>query len=474
MGRVRRDLVVDLPVHVDRADERRIPVQLADGIRDLIASGLLGPSDSLPSSRSLARRLGVARGSVTAAFEQLAGEGYLSAAHGSGTRVNPQLARLHAEAPEPRSRPPAPRPSLVDLSPGRPDTSALADSVWRGAWRSQVASPHGSVEDPLGDPGLRAEICDHLRRMRGLVTTPDRVAVTAGARQGLAELMRVWAGGRRLGIGVESPGYPSLRRVPSALGHRTLDLPTDSGGLITSRLPEEGLDAVLVTPSHQYPYGGSLAAPRRQELVEWARALPAWLVEDDFDSELRHVGEPLPALTALAPDRTVLLGTFSSVLTPAVACGYVVLPPDLVTPVRRQREALGQPVGSLVQRAMAGYLSTGALRRRTQRLRQTYRRRRRIVIEMLADLPGARLERIDGGLQAVLVCRADEASLVAGCARAGVGVVPLSAYWGGGGAEPGLVIGFGAHDDATLVRCLGLIAQVVRAGAISGSSSGSA
>ncbi|AXE39019.1 HTH-type transcriptional regulatory protein GabR [Acidipropionibacterium virtanenii] len=454
--------MVNIPVRVDRSDERRLPVQLADGVRDLIASGVLGPGDALPSTRSTARRLSVSRGTVTAAFDQLQAEGYLVAAHGSGTRVNPDLEKLHAEH-RPRPAPPvAQPPAVVDLRPGIPDTSTLADPAWRGAWREQVSRPGVVPADPLGDPGLRLEICDHLRRMRGLVTSPDRIAVTAGSREGLAALLRVWDRDRPLGIGVESPGYPSLRRVPTALGHRTVDLPTDAGGLRTADLPESGLDAVLVTPSHQYPYGGSLAAPRRLELVAWARDHGVWLIEDDFDSELRHVGQPLPALAALAPDSTVLLGTFSSVLTPSLACGYVVLPTTLVAPVRRLREALGQPVGGLVQGALARYMATGALRRRTQRLRQIYRRRRGLVMEVLGGLPGSRLQPINGGLQAVLVCSADEDALVDGCTAAGVGVVPLSAYWGGQGAGSGLVVGFGAHDDATLVTCLEQVAAVVR------------
>lgn len=469
-GVVRRELVVNLPLSVDRSDERRLPVQLADGIRELISSNVLNPGDALPSTRSTARRTGVSRGSVTAAFDQLQAEGYLVASHGSGTMVNPDLERLH---PEPRPHPAPPvthTPPLVDLSPGIPDTSTLADSTWRGAWREQVARPGAVPADPLGDPGLRLEICDHLRRMRGLVTSPDRVAMSAGAREGLAALLRTWSGTGPLKIGVESPGYPSLRRVPAALGHDAVDLVTDAGGLRTAGLPESGLDAVLVTPSHQYPYGGSLAAPRRLELVAWARQHDVWLIEDDFDSELRHVGQPLPALAALSPDRTVLLGTFSSVLTPSVACGYVVLPTALVSPVRNLREDLGQPVGGLVQGALARYMATGALRRRTQRLRQIYRRRRGLVRQILGGIPGSRLQPIDGGLQAVLVCSGDEDALVAGCAAAGVGVVPLSAYWGGQGAESGLVIGFGAHDDDTLVSSLGLVAGVVRG--VSGSSSG--
>lgn len=468
-GPVRGSLVIDLPLSLDRQDARRLPVQLADQIRLLITSGHLRPGDQLPSSRQLAIGLELSRGSVMACYDQLQAEGYLVAAHGSGTAVNPHLDGLHPapSAAPPRSGP-ARRPVLVDLRPGLPDTASLTDSVWRGAWRGAACHFPAELTDPLGLWALRAQICEHLRQMRGLITTPEQIMVSAGAREGLSALLRLWRGGSQqpLRIGVESPGYPSMRKVASALGDRLVDLATDGHGLRTDRLPgpgEQHLDAVLVTPSHQYPYGGSLSAPRRTALTSWAAGRGCWLVEDDFDSEVRHIGSPLPALTATAPEITVLLGTFSCLLAPSVACGYLVLPPDLVTPMTRQREALGQPVGSLVQEALAGYLSSGALRRRTQRMRQVYRRRRDIVVDSLAGLPGAVLQPVVGGLQAVLVCRADEEALVSGCAGVGVGVAPLSSYWGGQGTEHGLVIGFGAHDDATLAESLHKVASVVRA-----------
>ena len=157
--------------------------------------------------------------------------------------------------------------------------------------------------------------------MRGLVVNPDRIIVTAGARDGLALLLNVLGPGT---IGVESPGYPSLRRVPAALGHTIVDLHTDHHGVNPAELQHlQGLDRVLVTPSHQYPSGGSLSGSRRVALTSWAQHTNTVIIEDDFDSELRYVGQPLPALAALAPDHTVLLGTFSSVLSPALALSLI-------------------------------------------------------------------------------------------------------------------------------------------------------
>ena len=154
---------------------------------------------------------------------------------------------------------------------------------WRAAWRAAAV-------DPSGD--LPREVAAHLRHMRGLNVDPTRILITAGARDGLSVLLR--ALGRQLRVGVESPGYPSLRRVPQALGHTLLEIPTGRDGVT---VPTADLDALIVTPSHQYPYGGSLPAARRAELVEWARAHDALLIEDDFDLSLIHISEPTRRLS---------------------------------------------------------------------------------------------------------------------------------------------------------------------------------
>ncbi|WCC81059.1 PLP-dependent aminotransferase family protein [Cutibacterium equinum] len=352
------------------------------------------------------------------------------------------------------------------MTPGAPDTSGLANSAWRSAWRRACVQPR-RITDPLGSPRLRHEIAEHLRQMRSLLADPRHVVVTGGARAGLAELIQVLCDGSGcLTVGVESPGYPSLRKVPTALGHRIIGLPTDDQGLDPDGLPTGGdarnVDAVLVTPSHQYPWGGSLSASRRAAVIEWAESAGCWIIEDDFDSELRHVGAPLPALASLDAQHTIVLGTFSSVLTPALGCGYLVVPPELVGPFARQRQATGQPVAAIVQEAVADYLSTGALRRRTQRMRQVYRRRRDTVIDILGSVPGATLQPIDGGLHAVLRVDGCEEEVVEGCRREGVGVTPLSTYWGSTDADAaGIVLGFGSHDDDTLAAALTTIARVV-------------
>ena len=284
---MRPDLVVDLPLHLPD-DPRPLPVRICEEVRGLIMDGVLAPGDHLPSTRVLSAQLRVSRGTVVASYEQLEAEGYLVAAAGSGTQINPDLRGLHRRSATTASVPRPQRHRGIDLTPGVPDTAGLANSAWRSAWHRSCVNP-SRITDPLGSPHLRHEIAEHLRQMRSLLADPRQVVVTGGARAGLAELIQVLCdGSRRLTIGVESPGYPSLRRVPTALGHRIVGLPTDDQGLDPASLPtgrdRKRLDAVLITPSHQYPWGGSLSASRRAAVIEWAEMASCWIVEDDFDS----------------------------------------------------------------------------------------------------------------------------------------------------------------------------------------------
>lgn len=310
-------------VILDPADTRTLPVQLAHAIRDQISARILSPpGEALPSTRQLAAELGISRGSVVASYDQLLAEGYLEATVGSGTHVS---RRLHHNPPVSPPAPPEPaiqKPAraLVELTPpgAPPDTAGIiTPPEWRSAWRRAASTPLSDAPPASGlPPALRHEVAAHLGTMRGLAVDPAHILITSGAREGLALLLRALAPalGGALTVGVESPGYPSLRRIPSAFGHAVAEIPTDSEGV---RVPATPLDALIVTPSHQYPYGESLSAARRTELVAWARRTDALLIEDDFDSELRYAGQPLPALTALEPARTALLGTFSSVISPA-------------------------------------------------------------------------------------------------------------------------------------------------------------
>lgn len=481
---------IDLPISLDRAGPP-LPVQIADAVRDLIARRVLRPGERLPATRPLADRLGVSRGTVVAGWDQLIAEGYLTTTHGSGTVVNPDLAGVHpgglhpgggsvpapAAATEP-SRPvprrPAPR-EVVDLRPGRPDVAAVADSTWRHAWRVAAADPGSGAADPAGLPALRAELAAHLRQMRGLLVSAEELLVTSGARDGLATVLQVLAARRgMLTVAVENPGYPSLRQVPRRLGATVVEVDVDDEGLVVPQLDAVAgrvPDLVMVTPSHQYPMGASMTVTRRLELLDWARRHHAIVVEDDYDSELRYVGAPLPALAALdrrrVPDgeRVVTLGSFSKTVTPALGAGFLLLPAGLRQEALALRADVGPTLSSVVQRALAEYLAGGGLRRHTQRMRRAYRRRRSIVADGLGGIAGVTVRGMDGGLHAVIEWPADasdrhrEQLTQQHLSESGIEVGTLSDYWARSAADStairyGLVIGYAQLDEARLAAAI--------------------
>lgn len=454
---------ISLPIRLDRG-AGPLPEQIVTEIRRLLADEVLAPGDALPSTRALAHHAGVSRGSVVAAYEQLLAEGWLVAHGGRGTRVNPRVRAVRPHSADHRPPPPAdaPRPPSIDLRPGRPMESTLVDATWRSAWRRAADEPLDVAVPVLGWDPLREAIAEHLRTMRAVVRPPESIAVTAGGREGLGLLLA--ALGVR-SVGVEEPGYPSLRQVVTRAGAEIVALPTDQSGLVTDALPDRAPDLVLVTPSHQYPLGGSLPIDRRQALLDWAERRGVWVVEDDYDSALRYTSQPLPALTAMdGSDRVILLGTFAKTLTPALATGFLVLPESVLPLVAAERHAVGMPVSLVTQRAVGHYLAAGGLTRHTQRMRHLYRRRRAAVVAVLDGIEGASVRPMDGGLHAVVECARlglSEADLLARLGKAGVIVTGLSAYWSTADSPPGIVFGFGAAGEADLARGLATIADVL-------------
>ncbi|MDJ0377689.1 PLP-dependent aminotransferase family protein [Cryobacterium sp. PH31-L1] len=475
-----------LPViALERAGSEPLSAQIVAQMRSSILLGELHVGESVPSTRALAARLGVSRGSVVTAYDQLTGEGYLVSTQGAPTRVAVLVHEGDAALPTqsvvaPKS---GPAPVVLDLTPGYPSTRRLSGRAWTAAWRRAAAQPIPHTEPPLqGTMALRTEVAQHLRHARGVLCSIDDIIVTAGTSEALALVAvalqeRGGAGaaladrvGRAPLVAVETPGYPAAARVLRRLGVNLVSIPNEADGMPVRALDAlaNRVDAVLVTPSHQYPLGGRLPVEDRLRLLHWAQRTDAWIIEDDYDSEFRHVGPPLPALASLDNDgRVVLVGSFSKVLTPWLRVGYLVLPEraavrDALLAVRGD---LPGPVSGVVQEAAAALLSSGAVRRHIATARRDYAHRRRLVLESLSSVPGTTLTALDGGLHAVLEL-ADQ--VVAGLAvsellRRGIRVADLRDY----SAEPvksavpaGLVFGYAACNDTALARALDQIRAV--------------
>ena len=460
----------ELLLRVDRTDDVPLSTQIAASVRAAVLGGALGPGEVLPATRVLAADLGVSRGVVVAAYEQLVGEGFATGRRGGGTvvAVRPDLTATHGSA-GPTTPADRPAPSVVvDLTPGRPATRLLRDTDWRSAWRRAVAdSPPTGLPDPLGVPALREAVAVHLHRARGVEVTADEVLITAGTSDALALAAIALAGPERAPrIVVEDPGYTIARRVLSAAGARLHPLPVDADGPRVADLAALSPvpDAVLLTPSHQYPLGGRMSVQERVDLLHWAADHDVVVLEDDYDSEFRHRRRPLPAMASL-PSRAdvVLIGSWSKTLTPWLRCGWMVARGAVGERLRATRAALDTPVSGVQQVALAHFLTGGGLARHTARARRDYGHRRGLVAQALGNRPDVTLGALDGGLHAVvhLPSSIDSAELVRAAADHGVVVADLADYYARRPPSSGVVLGYGAPSDLELRSALAVLQHLL-------------
>ncbi|MET7599405.1 PLP-dependent aminotransferase family protein [Streptomyces sp. NPDC005481] len=375
---------------------------LTDALRDAVRGGRLAPGTRLPSSRSLAADLGIARNTVADAYADLVAEGWLTARQGSGTRVAERTVPQPAPEPSPAGRRQG-RPAY-DLVPGTPDLASFPRAEWlRAARRALTAAPSGALGygDPRGRPELRTALAGYLSRARGVRADPDRILICSGFLGGLTLLGAVLRQRGLRTLAVESYGLDVHWNLLHRSGLRTVPLPFD--GLGTRPDDLAGTRAVLMTPAHQFPMGVPLHPDRRAAVVDWARRTGGLILEDDYDGEFRYDRQPVGALQGLGPDQVVYMGTASKSLAPGLRLGWLVLPPSLAAEVTALTDGGGWSSGVLDQLTLAEFITSGAYDRHVRAARLRYRRRRdALVAALAARAPEARPTGIAAGLHAVV------------------------------------------------------------------------
>src|SRR5215467_13582834 len=384
-----------------RDDDIPLYRQVCEHIRTAIRTGQLRPGDRLPSTRSLAERFGTARGTMDAAYAILAGEGYLVGRGPAGTVVSADLdSRAIPAAPStPRVAPPAPRTAVHAPRPfqmGLPALDAFPRKVWsrlvarqaRGLAPADMAYP-----DPAGYAPLREAIAGYLATSRGVRCTAGQILITNGFQDAVNLVASVLLQ-RGDKVWIEDPNYPPTGEALTAAGATLVPIRVDAEGLRISDGLARARRARLavVTPSHQSPLGVALSLPRRLALLSWASAAGAWIIEDDYDSEFRYVGRPLPALKSLDRDQRVLYaGTFSKVLYPSLRLGYLVIPESLVARFARANRLRHHGHATLEQRVVADFMAAGYFARHLKRMRALYAARRRALADGLSAVFGDRI-----------------------------------------------------------------------------------
>ncbi|MFG2790256.1 PLP-dependent aminotransferase family protein [Streptomyces sp. NPDC048419] len=405
---------------------------LQAALREAVRTGRLAPGTRLPSSRDLAADLGVSRGLITEAYEQLTAEGYLRSGRGAGTWVGGAV-----RAAPPRARDLAPRsPGLhADFVAGTPDLSLFPRSAWAAAQRAVLAElPHQDLgyPDPRGLPQLRTALAELLARRRGVVADRERIVVVSGVAQATTLLgFALHARGWRT-VGVEDPGSPQHDALYGSAGVTTVPLPLDGEGIVPGPLRDSGVRAVVTTPSHQFPTGIAYSARRRTELLDWVRSVDGLVLEDDYDGDFRYDRAPVGALQGLDPEHVAYTGSVSKSLAPGLRLGWLLVPESLADEVieRKRTMDLGHP--TLDQALFARFVERGDYDRQLRRCQRAYRERRDALVAALEEhFPGAEVTGIAAGLHVIAALPqryGPQKDFLARVAAAGVAVRPLSDY----------------------------------------------
>jgi GntR family transcriptional regulator / MocR family aminotransferase len=442
----------ELLLELDHSGHQPLRAQVEQQLRTAIRDGRLPAATRLPSTRELARQLGVSRGVIVEAYSQLAAEGYLDSRQGAVARVAANTVRT----PTPTGQPRAERVRF-DFRPGLPDLSAFPRGAWLASFRRALhVAPDADLGygDPRGAVELRAALAAYLGRVRGALAEPERMVICSGFAQGLGLVCRALhaQGARRLAM--EDPSHIDQREIVRRAGLEVLPVPVDARGLVIEELETADPDAVVVTPAHQFPTGAVLAAERRTALLAWAEHRGAVVIEDDYDAEYRYDRAPVGALQGLSPERVVYAGSTSKTLAPALRLAWLALPSWLLEPVTTEKTFadLGSP--RLEQLALADFLNRGDLDRHLRRTRLRYGRRRHALITALRrSVAGVEIEGIDAGLHAVARLPADvdesaalERARSRGIALAGIGEHRFTRTSG----PAALLLGYGRLPEPTI------------------------
>ena len=465
-------------------------------LRTEILEGRLRPGSRLPSSRDLASQYRLSRGTIVTAFEQLKSEGYIEGTIGSGSYVSKVLpeqllkvttarAELHTfrngtrrtqrnlseyarrlrwfPPLELRSRAFLPNVPALDLFP----TTLWAQIAARRFRMATAALLLGC--DPLGYRPLREAIADYLRTSRGVRCSFEQVVIVSGVQEALDLTVRLFLNpGDRLGM--ENPGYIGASCVFEAIGAQVVPAPVDDGGMVLDNRSVGGARLIYVTPGHQFPLGVTMSLPRRLHLLELAEKSDALIFEDDYDSEYRYSGRPMPALQGLdRAGRVLYAGTFGKTLFPSLRLGYLVVPTDLVSVFQSAKAVTNRHAPLPDQVVLCDFISEGHFGRHLRRMREVYSERLSVLLESARQKLDGLLEvsNIEAGLQTVgwLDARIDDEAAVKAAAARQVEVVPLSRYDRGQPKRKGLLLGFAASIPNEIrrgVRELAIALEEVR------------
>ena len=456
---------LELLLSVARDDPRTLGAQIEDQFRRAIREGALRSGARVPSTRDLARQLGISRRVAVDAYSQLAAEGYLELRQGARPRVS-ETAAVAGAAADAAARPvPAPR---YDFRPHVPDVASFPRTAWLRAIREALTTITDAdlrIGDVRGVAPLRGALASYLGRVRGVVAEPDHVVVTCGYTEGLGVVCHALAAAGARRIAFEDPSQVEPRLIATRAGLEPVAIGVDDAGIDVDALARADVDAVALTPAHQDPTGVVLSAERRAALVAWLRERDAIAIEDDYDAEYRYDRAAVGALQGLDPDRVVYAGSVSKTLVPALRIGWLVVPPGLLDAVTHHKRLTDRGTATIEQYALAGFLARGELDRHLRRMRVRYRARRDALVEALAEaLPEATVRGIAAGLHATVELPAgdDEPAILEEAGRRRIAFATMSEYSVDATGPPTLLLGYAPLPEPAIRAGVRELADAVR------------
>ena len=448
--------------------------QLYHQIREEILAGKLAADTKLPSVRDLSIELSASRNTIDGAYQELHAEGYIYSRPRSGyfvSALEQEVAPPSRAAKSDKSDylPGPPAAFAYDFHPARLDPGSFPTELWRKCFIDGLrrSSPQLlQYGDPQGDWGLRSALQSYLERSRGVICDPEQIVICAGLQQSLDIVAHLLQGSHSV-VAVENPGYHLPRSVFQSHAYTICPIPVGAGGMELERLKASHSTIAYVTPSHQLPLGCVMPVANRLALIEWAEAGGNFIIEDDYDSELRYHGKPIPSLQGLRPGGNIIYtGTFSKILSPALRLSYMVLPYALLATYRQLYRPYFPAVSLLEQKSMAIFMKQGHWERHIRRMRMIYRKKHDLLLRAIETHFGKRAVVIGqgAGLHVVMMLPGtlhSEAEILDRARQKGVQLFPFSEFHVTGQPEATtLLLGFGGMSGSEIEQGIAILAQI--------------
>lgn len=461
---------MELTPFLNRALSEPLYSQLYHWIKREIEEGRLLPGTKMPSIRQFATHLRVSRNTVVSAYQQLQSEGYLESTPKSGIWVaeieKPTLHPMKKVLPVRQEWKPANK-ILINFEYSKCDLDKFPMKKWMRCISDVVSQDNNwlfEYGEKQGEFVLRREISKYLLRSRGVHCTPEQIVITSGTQNSISLICHL-LDLRQEKVAMEEPGYNGVRNVLENEGCRIEPVPLEKDGLSVEHLDRSRAKAVYVTPSHQFPFGMILSISKRIQLLNWAYQTGGYILEDDYDSEFRYRGQPIPSLKSLdEEERVVYLGTFSKCFLPSIRISYMVLPPSLLDPYTQKFGNYSQSVSPIIQRAMALFMESGEFERHIRRMRKTYQRKHQTLLRSIEQHMGSKVRIIgeNSGLHLLLkLNNVSSFDLIEAALQKGVNVHSPRKFWLQPTSESDsyIMLGFGGLSIEEIEKGIQLLAS---------------